>query len=65
MKVRTDQGTVIDIDNGAGSVPTKGTAAAATAGFGVPAGQPGAININTKDIAKDAAKPEAPAAALR
>ena len=55
MRVRTDQGTVIDIDNGAGSVPTTGTAAAATAGFGVPAGQPGAINTNTKDAAKDAA----------
>lgn len=63
MKVVTGQGTVMDIDNGAGSVPTKGTAAAATAGFGVPAGQPGAINTNTKDKAKDGAvTPEAPAA---
>ena len=46
MKVRTDQGTIIDIDNSAGSVPTKGTAAAATAGFGVPANTTGAINTN-------------------
>ena len=46
MQVRTDQGTIINIDNSAGSVPTKGTAAAATAGFGVPANTTGAINTN-------------------
>ena len=63
MKVVTGQGTVLDIDNGAGSVPTTKTAAAAVAGFGVPAGQPGEINTNTKAGDFDGAeKPEAPAA---
>ena len=47
MKVRTDQGVIIDVDNSPGIVPTKGTAAAATAGFGVPANTTGAINTNT------------------
>ena len=47
MQVRTDQGTIINVDNSPGIVPTKGTAAAATAGFGVPANTTGAINTNT------------------
>ena len=38
MKVVTGQGTVLDIDNGAGSVPTTGTAAASIAGFPVGTG---------------------------
>ena len=51
------------IPRGTGVAPTKGTAAAATAGWGVEPGSPGAINTNTEDIAKNAAvKPEAPAA---
>ena len=34
MKVRTDQGTIIDVDNGEGIIPITGTAASAVAGYG-------------------------------
>ena len=47
MKVRTDQGNIIDIDNSRGYAPVKGTAAAAVAGFGVEANSAGALNTNT------------------
>ena len=61
MKVRTDQGTIIET-NTPGSIPVKGTAAAAVAGFGVEANSAGAINTNTTTPSSTPSTDAAPSA---